>query len=43
MLVDKFWKDIMLRTKKNSHVLDACSSEALLGKFQGNNKALEDI
>jgi dynein heavy chain len=41
--VDKFWKDTMLRTKKNPLVTDACSSEALLGRFQGNNKALEDI
>jgi len=31
--VDKFWKDTMLRTKKNPLVLDACSSEALLGRF----------
>lgn len=31
--VDKFWKDTMLRTKKNPLVTDACSSEALLGRF----------
>mmetsp|Transcript_11712 Transcript_11712/g.17853 ORF Transcript_11712/g.17853 Transcript_11712/m.17853 type:complete len:332 (-) Transcript_11712:8215-9210(-) len=41
--VDKFWKDTMLRTKKNPLVTDACSSEALLGRFQGNNKSLDDI
>jgi len=33
----------MLRTKKNPLVTDACGSEALLGRFQANNKALEDI
>jgi dynein heavy chain len=42
-LVDKFWKDHMQRTKKNPLVTEACGSEALLGKFQGNNKALDDI
>jgi len=31
--VDKFWKDTMARTKKNPLVTDACSSEALLGRF----------
>jgi len=43
VMVDKFWKDHMIRTKKNPLVTDACSSEALLGRFQGNNKILEDI
>jgi len=31
--VDKFWKDHMIRTKKNPLVTDSCSSEALLGRF----------
>jgi len=43
MQVDKFWKDHMIRTKKNSLVTDVCQSEALLGKFQHNNKALDEI
>ena len=42
-LVDKFWKDIMLRTKKHPLVTEACSSPVLLEKFQGNNKALDEI
>ena len=43
MLVDKFWKDHMIRTKKNALVIEVCASEALLGKFQNNNKALDEI
>ena len=43
MQVDKFWKDHMGRTKKNSLVTEVCQSEALLGKFQNNNKALDEI
>ena len=43
MQVDKFWKDTMLRTKKHPLVTDACGSEALLGRFQSNNKALDEI
>ena len=41
--VDKFWKDHMQRTKKTPLVTDVCASEALLGRFQGSNAALEDI
>jgi dynein heavy chain len=41
--VDKFWKDTMLRTKKSPLVIEACASEALLGKFQNNNKSLDEI
>ena len=41
--VDKFWKDVMMRAKKNSLILEACASDALLSKFQGANKTLEDI
>lgn len=43
MVVDKFWKDHMLRTKKNPLVTEACSSEVLLGRFQANNAALDEI
>lgn len=43
MLVDKFWKDTMLRTKKNPLVLDACASDALLGRFQASNQSLDEI
>jgi dynein heavy chain len=31
--VDKFWKDHMIRTKKNALVREVCASEALLGRF----------
>jgi hypothetical protein len=31
--VDKFWKDIMIRTKKNPLVTEACSSAVLLERF----------
>jgi len=43
MQVDKFWRDTMQRTKKHPLVTDACGSEALLGRFQSNNKALDEI
>ena len=33
----------MMRTKKNSLIIDVCASEALLSKFQNANKTLEDI
>lgn len=33
----------MMRTKKTSLILDCCSSDALLSKFQNANKTLEDI
>jgi dynein heavy chain len=35
--------DHMKRTKMNALVLEVCASEALLGKFQNNNKALDEI
>lgn len=41
--VDKFWRDVMMRCKKNSLILETCASDALLSKFQGANKTLEDI
>lgn len=41
--MDKFWKDIMIRTKKNSLIIEACGSDALLSKFQNANKTLEDV
>ena len=31
--VDKFWKDHMIRTKKQPLVTDACGSSALLSRF----------
>lgn len=43
MAVDKFWRDIMLKTNKRPLVQDCCNSEELLKKFQVNNKILEDI
>lgn len=33
----------MLRTKKNSLVIEVCASTALLGRFQGHNKTLEEV
>jgi dynein heavy chain len=33
----------MSRTKKNPRVTDCCANEALLMRFQSNNKGLEDI
>ena len=41
--VDKFWKDIMIRAKKNPLILDCCASDALLTRFQGANRTLEEI
>lgn len=43
ILVDKFWKDAMMKTYKKPTVYDCCSSEELLKKFQKNNKELEEI
>jgi dynein heavy chain len=41
--VDKFWKDVMMKTHKRPLVQDCCNSEELLKKFQNYNKILEDI
>lgn len=41
--VDKFWKDVMMKTNKRPLVQDCCNSEELLKKFQTYNKVLEDI
>ena len=43
VVVDKFWKDIMMKTNKRPLVYDCCASEDLLRKFQKNNKELEEI
>lgn len=43
VLVDKFWKDTMMKTFKRPLVYDCCGSEELLKKFQKNNRELEDI
>lgn len=43
IVVDKFWKDIMVKTFKRPLVYDCCASEELLRKFQKNNKQLEQI
>lgn len=43
IVVDKFWKDTMMKTHKKPLVFDCCSSEDLLRKFQKNNKQLEEI
>ena len=32
-LVDKFWRDQMMKTKKTPLILDCCGSDALLSKF----------
>ena len=36
IVVDKFWKDIMVKTFKRPLVYDCCASEELLRKFQKN-------
>lgn len=41
--VDRFWRELMLRTNKNPSVIEACVSEGLLDKFKRNNKVLEEI
>ncbi|OMJ81043.1 hypothetical protein SteCoe_18549 [Stentor coeruleus] len=41
--VDRFWRELMLRTNKNPAVIEACISEGLLDKFKRNNKILEEI
>lgn len=41
--VDRFWRELMLRTNKNPLVIDSCVSEGLLDKFKKNNKILEEI
>lgn len=37
-IVDKFWKDTMIKTNKRPLVFECCQSEDLLRKFQKNNK-----
>lgn len=41
--VDRFWRDLMMRTNKNPSVAEACLAETLLEKFLKNNKILEEI
>jgi len=41
--VDKFWKDTMMRTKKNPLITECCASDALLPRFQTSNKQLDDV
>ena len=43
ILVDKFWKDHMLKAKKDAKVMSQYDSGAILKKFQENNKKLEEI
>jgi hypothetical protein len=43
MMVDKFWKDIMMKTFKRPLVYDCCSSEGTPEEVQKNNRELEDI
>ena len=43
MNVDKFFRDIMVKTNKHPVVQNCCNSEELFLKFQANNKALDDI
>jgi dynein heavy chain len=43
MQVDKFFRDIMMKTNKHPIVQNCCNSEELLAKFQANNKSLDDI
>ena len=41
ILVDKFWKDTMMKTFKRPLVYDCCGNQELLKKFQKNNRELE--
>jgi dynein heavy chain len=41
--VDKFWRDVMIRTNKNPLVLEACTQDGLYDRFVKNNAVLEDI
>jgi dynein heavy chain len=42
-MVDKSWKDVMLKAYKKPNVLDNCNSDEVLKKFQENNKILDKI
>ena len=41
--VDKFWKEHMVRVKKNPIVRETCDSHGLLAKFQNYNGVLDEI
>jgi len=41
--VDKFWKDHMLKAKKDAKVISQVDGGSILKKFQENNKKLEEI
>jgi dynein heavy chain len=41
--VNKFWRDIMIKTKKFPSVLNSCYNLELLTKFKYNNKILDNI
>jgi len=43
MTVDKFWKEHMIRTKKNARALEICEQPLLLGKFSQYNQQLDEI
>jgi dynein heavy chain len=41
--VDKTWKDIMINTKADTHVLVATDYENMLDLLRGNNTLLDEI
>lgn len=41
--VDKFWEDLMNKTKRNPLVIDNCLSEDLLSKLKINHAVLDEI
>jgi dynein heavy chain len=41
--VDKFWREMMLKTNKNPSVIDSCSTEGMLERFKKNNLALDEV
>jgi dynein heavy chain len=43
MLVDKFWREHMLRTNKDRIVINFVDGGGLRKKFEDNNKRLDEI
>ena len=41
--VNKFWRDQMMRTHKTQLIVELCTTEGLLTKFQKNNAILEEV
>ena len=42
-LVDKFWRELMIKANNKKIVVELCANEELLKKLQSNNQVLEDI